>query len=39
MEGLKTLQSDFGPDETMARLEKKIMAHGMRIFSRINHAA
>jgi uncharacterized protein (DUF302 family) len=39
MEGLKTLQSDFGPDETMARLEKEIMAHGMRIFSRINHAA
>jgi uncharacterized protein (DUF302 family) len=39
MEGLKILQSDFGPDETMVRLEKEIMAHGMRIFSRINHAA
>jgi uncharacterized protein (DUF302 family) len=38
MEGLKTLQSEFGPDETMARLEKEIMAHGMRSFSRINHA-
>lgn len=39
MEGLKTVQSDFGPDETMNRLEKEIAAQGMRVFARINHAA
>ena len=39
MEGLKTLQSDFGPDETINRLEKEIRAHGMMVFARINHAA
>lgn len=39
MEGLKTIQSDFGPDETMKRLEMEIVAHGLKIFSRINHAA
>ena len=39
MEGLKTLQSDFGPGETMNRLEAEIKAHGMGVFTRINHAA
>jgi uncharacterized protein (DUF302 family) len=39
MEGLKTLQSDFGPEETMNRLETEIKAHGMGVFTRINHAA
>ena len=39
MEGLKTLQSDFGPAETMNRLEAEIKAHGMGVFARINHAA
>ena len=38
MDGLKTIQSDFGPEETMNRLETEIVAHGMRVFSRINHA-
>jgi len=39
MEGLKTLQSDFGREETMFRLEAEIKAHGMGVFARINHAA
>ena len=38
MDGLKTIQSDFGPEETVNRLEAEIVAHGMRVFSRINHA-
>jgi len=39
MEGLKTAQSNFGPQETMDRLEREILAHGMRVFRRINHAS
>src|ERR1700678_3321889 len=39
MEGLTTIQSSFGPKETMDRLEKDIAAHGMQVFARINHAA
>jgi uncharacterized protein (DUF302 family) len=39
MEGLTTVRSDFGPEQTMTRLEMEIVAHGMRVFSRINHAA
>lgn len=39
MEGLTTIQSNFGPAETMNRLEVEIKAHGMSIFTRINHAA
>ena len=37
--GLTSMPSDFGPDETMARLETEILANGMRVFYRINHAA
>jgi len=39
MEGLTTIQSNFGPGETMDRLEAEIKAHGMSVFARINHAA
>lgn len=39
MEGFKTLPSNFGPDETMSRLEKEIVAQGIKVFARINHAA
>lgn len=39
VQGLTSMPSDFGPDETMARLEKEILANGMRVFYRINHAA
>lgn len=38
MEGLKTLLSDFGPEETMSRLVNEITNMGMRTFARINHA-
>jgi uncharacterized protein (DUF302 family) len=39
MEGLTTIPSHFGPEETMNRLEAEIQAHGMNVFTRINHAA
>jgi len=39
MEGLTTIPSNVGPQETMARLEVEIKAHGMSVFARINHAA
>jgi catalase len=39
VDGLTTVQSDFGPPETMSRLEAQIKAHGMSVFARINHAA
>ena len=35
MNGLITLPSNFGPEETMNRLEAEIKAHGMSIFTRI----
>src|ERR1700722_13794439 len=39
MEGLTTVQSQFGSKETMDRLETEIRAHGMQAFARINHSA
>ena len=39
MEGLTTKPSNFGPQETMDRLEAEIKAHGMGVFARINHSA
>ncbi len=39
MEGLISHLSDFGPEETMTRMEAEIQAHGMRVFARINHSA
>jgi len=38
-EGLRTIPSQFGPKETMDRLETEIRAHGMDVFARIDHAA
>jgi len=38
-EGLTTIQSRFGPKETMDRLEAEIRAHGLNVFARIDHAA
>jgi len=38
-DGLITLPSDFGPKETMDRLEADIKAQGMQVFARIDHAA
>jgi uncharacterized protein (DUF302 family) len=37
--GLITLPSNFGPKETMDRLEAEITAKGMTAFARIDHAA
>src|ERR1700709_1903062 len=39
MEGLTTIRSNFGPGETMSRIETGIKARGMTVFTRIDHAA
>jgi uncharacterized protein (DUF302 family) len=38
-EGLTTIPSNFGPKDTMDRLEAAITARGMTVFARIDHAA
>jgi uncharacterized protein (DUF302 family) len=38
-DGLITMRSDFGPKETMSRLEAEVRAKGMTVFARIDHAA
>jgi uncharacterized protein (DUF302 family) len=38
-DGLVTIESGFGPKETMDRLEAELRAQGMNIFARIDHAA
>jgi len=37
--GLIMQRSQFGPGETMDRLEKAVKAKGMTVFARIDHAA
>jgi len=37
--GLITVSSAFGPDETMKRLEAEVLAKGMMVFARVDHAA
>jgi uncharacterized protein (DUF302 family) len=39
VEGLTTLRSNYGPADTLARLEAAIAAKGLMIFARIDHAA
>ena len=39
IEGLTTIASNFGPKETMDRLETEIATKGMEVFARIDHAA
>ena len=39
MEGLLSIRSRFGPNETMDRLEAAIRAQGLQVFARIDHAA
>ena len=39
IEGLKTIASNFGPKETMDRLEAEIRGKGMTVFARIDHGA
>ena len=38
-DGLTTIQSGFGPQDTVRRLEAAVKAKGMTIFARIDHAA
>src|SRR5260370_1639166 len=38
-EGITPVTSNFGPKETMERLETELRAQGMKIFARIDHAA
>ena len=39
VDGLITIPSSFGPQETMSRLEAAIKAKGMTVFAHIDHAA
>src|ERR1700687_2848383 len=38
-EGLTTIKSNYGPEETMVRLEAAVSAKGMTVFAHIDHAA
>jgi uncharacterized protein (DUF302 family) len=38
-DGLTTMQSSFGPLETLLKLEAAVKARGMTVFARIDHAA
>jgi uncharacterized protein (DUF302 family) len=38
-DGLKTIESHFGPKETLDRLEADVKAKGLTVFARIDHAA
>lgn len=37
--GLTTVASDFGPKDTMDRLEAEVRTRNLTVFARINHAA
>jgi uncharacterized protein (DUF302 family) len=39
IQGLTSIQSSFGPKETMERLEAEIHARGLNVFARVDHAA
>ena len=39
MEGLKAIESELGPHETMDRLEAAVRARGMTVFARVDHTA
>jgi uncharacterized protein (DUF302 family) len=38
-QGLTTIRSSYGPQDTMNRLEAAVKAKGMTVFARIDHAA
>jgi uncharacterized protein (DUF302 family) len=38
-DGLITVQSGFGPKETMERLEAEVKAKGLTVFAHVDHAA
>jgi uncharacterized protein (DUF302 family) len=39
MDGLITIKSSFGPEETMKRLEAEVKAKGLTVFAHVDHAA
>jgi uncharacterized protein (DUF302 family) len=39
VQGLTTIRSNFGPQDTVSRLETAVKAKGMTVFARIDHAA
>lgn len=39
LDGLVTLRSSYGPQDTLQRLEIEVKAKGMTVFARIDHAA
>lgn len=38
-DGLVTMRSSFGPEETMKRFEAEVLAKGMTVFAHVDHAA
>ena len=38
-DGLITIRSNFGPEETMQRLEAEVKAKGLTVFAHVDHAA
>ena len=38
-DGLITIRSAFGPEETMSRLEAEVKAKGLTVFAHVDHAA
>ena len=38
-DGLTTVASDFGPEETMNRFEAEVRTKGLTVFARVDHAA
>jgi uncharacterized protein (DUF302 family) len=38
-DGLITIRSAYGPEETMSRFEAEVQARGMTVFARVDHAA
>ena len=38
-EGLITVPSSYGPQETMAKLEAEVKAKGLTVFAHVDHAA
>ena len=38
-DGLITIKSNFGPEETMQRLEAEVKAKGLTVFAHVDHAA
>jgi len=38
-DGLITIESRYGPEETMNRFEAEVRARGMTVFAHIDHAA